>query len=932
MKKILSAAIAAAILTSYVQAAEYKAAVTSMTVVDGKLQSMTVEKSVENSATGIAAVYDSEGRLIRMVFSEDDLSGIGEKSVSFSQVLTVGTDEILKGFIWQNNGNSIIEPMSEYVVWNGEEVTVEPTEEVTEEPTTEPTEEVTLEPTTDTTVGPAGDGVIHLLGTEVDATGVEGVTVSGTTVTITEPGEYTVEGTLDEGQIVVSSLNASDKITVNLDNVNVTSVSNDPFSGKKGKVTLVPLSGTENTFNTTDGAAINVKNDLTIKGEGKINAISQNGNGIRSKSDLEIGVCDVYVKAGNNGIKGDKSVKITKKNKSVTIESVNDGIKSDTAPITVDSETGEVIGGTVTINGGEITITTGTETDEITGEVSAGDGIQADTLLTISGGTLKINAAGEGLKANASSIEHYEDSTAEETLSDGDGKIIISGGAVEIAAGEDAVKAVKKVYISGGDITITKGLEGIQVNEVIYDTDGETVLYLVDGEIEVSGGNVDITCSEDGIQCGTGNVTIADGTVKIDSYMDAIQAENVLSISGGVFDIVTYGGSPATASEKNPEAANSCKGLKAGKLVDISGGKFNIDSYDDAIHSNSTVKISGGDIDASTGDDGVHGDSYLYISDEADINITKSYEGIEAAEIYISGGITRVVSTDDGANAAGEKPTAEGAVLSAVSEENNVYSKGRPNRNGNRKIRGASRAVSADDGVNAASEKNTSESAVLYAMPGGNNVGSNGGFNGGGNWGREDTSNYGYLEVSGGILYIEAEGDGFDSNGSALISGGYVFVNGPTSGGNGVFDIGDNSGDKLHITGGVVIGAGTSDMPVTPDTDTGSQAYVVASGGSSWGFRPGGSASQSGFTSQSAGKAFKLCDQSGSEIVTYVPSKTHSWVFVSTPEMISGNAYTLYYGGSVTDGTFTGSADGRYGLVIGGTYNGSSSTVLTATK
>ena len=49
--------------------------------------------------------------------------------------------------------------------------------------------------------------------------------------------------------------------------------------------------------------------------------------------------------------------------------------------------------------------------------------------------------------------------------------------------------------------------------------------------------------------------------------------------------------------------------------------------------------------------------SYLYITDNADINITKSYEGIEAAKIYVQGGKTYIVSTDDGANAAGDEPT-----------------------------------------------------------------------------------------------------------------------------------------------------------------------------------------------------------------------------------------------------------------------------------
>jgi len=135
----------------------------------------------------------------------------------------------------------------------------------------------------------------------------------------------------------------------------------------------------------------------------------------------------------------------------------------------------------------------------------------------------------------------------------------------------------------------------------------------------------------------------------------------------------------------------------------------------------------------------------------------------------------------------------------------------------------------------------------------------------------------------------------------------------------------------LTITGGIVIGAGTSDMAVTPTATTNSQYYVVASGSSSSGGGggfggPGSSSSSLGFSTQSAGKAFKLTDSSGNGIVTYVPSKQYSWVLVSTPEMSSGT-YTLNYGGSVTGGTFT---NGNYGLVTDGTYSGSSTISLSA--
>jgi phage baseplate assembly protein gpV len=68
------------------------------------------------------------------------------------------------------------------------------------------------------------------------------------------------------------------------------------------------------------------------------------------------------------------------------------------------------------------------------------------------------------------------------------------------------------------------------------------------------------------------------------------------------------------------------------------------------------------------------------------------------------------------------------------------------------------------------------------------------------------------VDVTGGSLTINAQGDGLDSNGNASISGGTVVVNGPTNSGNGALDV----NGELTVTGGRVAAAGSAGMVVTP--------------------------------------------------------------------------------------------------------------------
>ena len=62
--------------------------------------------------------------------------------------------------------------------------------------------------------------------------------------------------------------------------------------------------------------------------------------------------------------------------------------------------------------------------------------------------------------------------------------------------------------------------------------------------------------------------------------------------------------------------------------------------------------VSGGSFTIAAGDDGIHADETLAVT-AGTIEITKSYEGLEALSIEISGGNIKLAASDDGLNAAG---------------------------------------------------------------------------------------------------------------------------------------------------------------------------------------------------------------------------------------------------------------------------------------
>lgn len=107
----------------------------------------------------------------------------------------------------------------------------------------------------------------------------------------------------------------------------------------------------------------------------------------------------------------------------------------------------------LTIEGGEYAIQ------------SVGHGIKGKDSLVISGGTISIEAEGDGLKS---------------TNADG-GNVRITGGTVDLFAGDEGIQSVADVVISGGTVTVDSQNNGIRSGTVLT----------------VSGGTVSVNAEDD---------------------------------------------------------------------------------------------------------------------------------------------------------------------------------------------------------------------------------------------------------------------------------------------------------------------------------------------------------------------------------------------------------------------------------------------------
>lgn len=417
-------------------------------------------------------------------------------------------------------------------------------------------------------------------------------------------------------------------------------------------------------------------------------------------------------------------------------------------------------------------------------------------------------------------------------------------------------------------------------------------------DLVVYGGSINVSAVEDGLN-GKDSVKIGAGDISIDSGADGVKSSKSTNPEKGF--VYVSGGSLSIDAEDD--------GIQAKTHLCIAGGSIEIDAADDALHSDLEGALNGGSTSVRSGDDAFHCETKLKVNDGSFVAETCS-EGYEAEWVVVNGGDTNICALDDAMNAS----AADLSDDSESSDEDTSTSTPSGESGANAAQPDGSIGAPGASSANADSnerQQNTApqgagqqDSATPPELP--SDLGhapdvqgrmERGGQAPGGQGGALGASDSNCLiQINGGKVVLNSQGDGVDSNGNVEINGGTLLVNGPSSDGDGAFDY----DGEATISGGTVLMAGAVGM--AQSFTSGTQAFVLVQ------------------ASGSAGSVIEATDADGNVIATLTATRAFGCVLVSGAGVSDGDTITVSVDGAVT--MATASTTGTSGIATGGMGGG----------
>lgn len=318
-------------------------------------------------------------------------------------------------------------------------------------------------------------------------------------------------------------------------------------------------------------------------------------------------------------------------------------------------------------------------------------------------------------------------------------------------------------------------------------------------------------------------VTLADGSENTIVAGANLLVDGDEALDAAVYskaDLVINGGGSLNVDSPNGHGILSKDDLR------LFGGVVTVDAWGDGICGRDAVQMKGGTVSVVAGGDGVKANN--------DEDAERGYVSIDGGELTVSAG-------EDGIQAETALQIMNGAVNIEKSyegiEAQYMLIAG-----------GTLRVTASEDGLNAAGGDD--ESAQKNPFAAGHQT----------------------LEFAGGVTYINASGDGVDSNGAISFKGGEVYVSGPTGNGNGALD---SSGD-MTISGGILLAAGSAGMASAPSADGQAVTMIYAD------------------ASQPGGAKVSVRNAAGEELASFTPEKEWISLVVSVPGISEGEEIQLY--------------------------------------
>ena len=308
---------------------------------------------------------------------------------------------------------------------------------------------------------------------------------------------------------------------------------------------------------------------------------------------------------------------------------------------------------------------------------------------------------------------------------------------------------------------------------------------------------------------------------------------NINNAGGAVYtacDLIIEGsGSLEIVSENND-------GIKAKDDVEIKGGQVSIKAADEGIDGNDSFVMEEGTLTIDAGDKGIKINDTITV-DGGTLNINAGDEGMQALDVVINDGDINIDAKDDGINISdgsgssgdemmqggpmgqkmqgqeqgmfGQNASQQAETSEETDQESTAVTRA-PGQGGpaGGQMQGAPMGENGErpekpENMDGQMQGGKMENGQMQGgmMPGEMQGGQQGGMG-------METAIDGALTINGGNIYINAYGDGIDSNGSLYMTGGYVEISGPENSGNGCLDY----NGECEISGGTLIMTGSSGM------------------------------------------------------------------------------------------------------------------------